>query len=103
MFTAAELAEIAAADAELERMPLTDEDYRVSDEIDKINADKNARIKKRKEKDRANYIKNRERRIAWQLEYYNAHKEHYSAQHHEYYLKNRERLLAAEKKRRMSK
>lgn len=101
MFTAAELAAIAEADAELERMPLTDEDYRASDEIDKINADK--KHKKDIERWRANYQKNREQRIAWQLEYYNAHKEHYAVQHHEYYMKNRERLLAAEKKRRMSK
>lgn len=101
MFTAAELAAIAEADAELERMPLTDEDYRASDEIDKIIADEKHR--KDSERWRRSYQKNREQRIARQLEYYNAHKEHYAVQHHEYYVKNRERLLAAEKKRRMSK
>lgn len=74
LFTPEELAELAAADAEIDAAPLTLEDYR-----EKVAAQQ-----------KAYYEANREKVAAQRKAYYEANREKYNAYMREYRRKNKE-------------
>lgn len=77
-FTEAELAEMAAADAEIDRAPLTQEEYRRSADLDR-----DARLQR---------LDNRQRSIAArQKAYYEANREEIAARQKAYREANREK------------
>ena len=83
-FTEAELAEMAAADAEIDRAPLTKEEYRRSADLDR-----DARLQR---------LDNRQRSIAARKKaYYEANREEIAARNKAYYEANREKIAARKK------
>ena len=83
-FTEAELAEMAAADAEIDRAPLTKEEYRLSTTLDR-----EARLQR---------LDNRQRSIAaYQKAYREANREEIAAYQKAYREANREEIAARQK------
>ena len=111
LFTPEELAEMAAADAEIDAMSLTLEDYRETDGRDrsvkmerkglkgkKVAAQQKAYREANREKvaaqQKAYYEANREKVAAQQKAYYEANREKYNAYMREYMRKRREQCRA---------
>ena len=111
LFTPEELAEMAAADAEIDAMPLTLEDYRETDGRDrsvkmerkglkgkKVAAQKKAYREANREKvaaqQKAYYEANREKVAAQKKAYREANREKYNAYMREYMRKRREQCRA---------
>ena len=107
LFTPEELAELAAADAEIDAAPLTLEDYRETDDRDrsvrmerkgpkgkKVAAQRKAYREANREKvaaqRKAYYEANREKVAAQQKAYREANREKYNAYMREYRRKNKE-------------
>ena len=92
LFTPEELAELAAADAEIDAAPLTLEDYRETDDRDRsVRMErKGPKGKKVAAQRKAYYEANREKVAAQQKAYREANREKYNAYMREYRRKNKE-------------
>lgn len=90
-FTAEELAEMAAADAEIERTPMTPEDYRRSAALDmEVRLQRmDNRHRKIAARQKAYYEANREEIAAYQKAYREANREKHNSYMREYMRKRR--------------
>lgn len=96
LFTPEELAEMAAADAEIDAMSLTLEDYRETDGRDRSVKMERKGLKGKKvaAQQKAYREANREKVAAQQKAYYEANREKYNAYMREYMRKRREQCRA---------
>lgn len=96
LFTPEELAEMAAADAEIDAMPLTLEDYRETDGRDRSVKMERKGLKGKKvaAQQKAYYEANREKVAAQKKAYREANREKYNAYMREYMRKRREQCRA---------
>ena len=96
LFTPEELAELAAADAEIDAAPLTLEDYRETDDRDRsVRMErKGPKGKKVAAQQKAYYEANREKVAAQKKAYREANREKYNAYMREYMRKRREQCRA---------
>lgn len=96
LFTPEELAELAAADAEIDAAPLTLEDYRETDVRDRsVRMErKGPKGKKVAAQQKAYREANREKVAAQQKAWYEANREKYNAYMREYMRKRREHCRA---------
>ena len=92
-WTPEELAAMAAADAEIDALPMTPDDYRMSRSLDLAAADdrRDNQAKKIAAKQRAYYEANREEIAARQRAYREANREEYNTYMREYRQKRKER------------
>jgi len=99
-FTAEELAEMAAADAEIDAAPITNEEVAASIRRDRTISLANKDHKSRKLADYQHryYEANKEKVAGYQRRYYEANKEKFAESKRRYYEANKEKL--AESKRR---
>ena len=102
MFTPEELAEMAAADEEIEAQPLTMEEIREARERDKAaQHDKKSKKEQRiAEKKRAYYEANREKIAENQRAYREANREKIAENQRAYYEANREKIAESKRARR---
>ena len=94
-FTAAELAEMARADAEIEAtFRLTNEDLALGRQIDReaVLEGMDAQARKRAEYQRQYYEANREKVAEYQRQYYEANREKVAEYQRQYYEANREKV-----------
>lgn len=95
IFTPEELAEIAAADAEIEReFKLTHQELVESEARDKAALKDKSYMERRRAQSKAYYWKNREKRLAYQKKYRAAHIEEARAYHRAYYAAHRQEACA---------
>lgn len=105
-FTAAELAEIAKADAEIEAsFHLSNEDLALSREMDREARMNQLSPEKRKvaEYQRAYREANKDKLAEYKRAYYEANKDKVAEYQRAYYEKNREKILQGRKKKRCGK
>ena len=97
-WTPEELAEMAAADAEIEAefADLTDEEIRASDELDKDARALPGQRKRNLDRERAYYRANRERILAQGRVYYQAHRDKIRATQRKRYQERKRRKQHAE-------
>ena len=99
LFTPEELAELAAADAEIDAAPLTLEDYRETDDRDRsVRMERKGPKGKKVAAQRKAYREaNREKVAAQRKAYREANREKVAAQRKAYYEANREKVAAQQK------
>ena len=105
-FTAAELAEMARADAEIEAtFRLTNEDIALGRQIDRdaVLEGMDARARKRAERQRQYYEANREKVAERQRRYYEAHKDEVAEYQRQYREANREKAAEYQRQYRRRK
>ena len=105
-FTAAELAEMARADAEIEAtFRLTNEDLALGRQIDReaVLEGMDAQARKRAERQRRYYESHKDERAERQRRYYESHKDERAEYQRQYYEANREKVAERQRQYRRRK